>query len=128
MAGIEVFRPSQLLEERDNGFVKIEGMGQPYPFSPQDEAFLLVPPEVTIGNHRHKRMEAILGLNPGALLYWLEESGELNSVELDREHLVVVGSFVPHAIHNAGDAEAHLVEWASITPKYDSAEKIQVYP
>lgn len=85
-------------------------------FEVADRQIIGIPPEAFGGNHRHPRTEAFVAMGGELTLTWEDDEGNIHSEPMHSENgllLFVIGSMVPHTVHNQGDQLGLLYEFAN---------------
>ncbi len=77
----------------------------------------MIPPKIKLGNHKHSRWEAFIGIGNGLEIQWIDKKGKVHKDTMnpskDKFFLFIVSPYIPHAIFNNSDTNSILIEFTS---------------
>lgn len=106
--------------KRESGLwvLDIDKVNFPEEFEAKERSLVYLPPQQIGGNHKHPRIEAIIGIGDLEIA-WLDEQKQLHKLPLNENgqlSLTLIPTMLPHAVFNKSrDQFAILFEYANET-------------
>jgi uncharacterized RmlC-like cupin family protein len=77
-------------------------------FTPVEQFIMGLPPGQVVGNHKHTRGEALIGIGAGACFLWQTQDGTIHEEAMNPNgqfYAFVIAPDVPHAVINRSPTE-----------------------
>jgi uncharacterized RmlC-like cupin family protein len=100
---------------REDGLTVMDGEQSALPFKNKDQTIITFPPAAIGGNHKHPRTEAIMALDEGLELTWINDNATKEVLRLKPMQVVILPSMIPHVVKNVSPTKVHMIEYADDT-------------
>lgn len=96
--------------------LNLEDIPFPQDFKTDDSWIIFVGAGKSAGNHKHSRVEALIGIGEGLKFFYVTVDGEKHEELMNPNgefYLIVIPSFLPHAVTNDSNKDAVILEFTN---------------